>query len=146
MKLLNFSKHTLLILAVSAIAFQSCKKDAAPELADTFVAKYTGTYTSGGNGGSISLDNAPASITKKSATTVGIELTLFGLAFTINGNAKNDTLVEIPVQAYGPNGQIPTAGTCVVKNGNITMKFPSKTTSSSGTVSTGTETYIGKKL
>jgi hypothetical protein len=142
MKLLNFSKHSLLILAVSAIAFQSCKKDAATELADTFVAKYTGTYRSGGTTNFFTQDNAPVVITKKSATEVAIDLSLFGVSVVMKGTAKNDTLVEIPAQPYG-KFQIPTAGTCVVKNGVITMKYTSKDPAST---TVNPESYVGKKL
>lgn len=141
MKSLSFSKHGLLLLIVSAMTFAACKKDAAsPELADTFVAKYTGTYGANSNGSSYTLDNAPATITKKSATEVGIELSLFGVSGTLKGTAKNDTLVELPIQSFGSD-RLTAIGSCVVKSGAITMKFTSNSTPTIVTFNT----YIGKK-
>jgi hypothetical protein len=141
MTFLSFSKSSLLILAVSAMAFTSCKKDASPELADTFVAKYTGTYTESNSGNTFSANNVPATITKKTATEVNVELSVLGASISLKGTAKNDTLVELPIQPFG-TGQLTAIGSCVVKNGAIDMRFASK---SSNSTSTTFSTFVGKK-
>ena len=136
------------VIALFLLSLVACTKQTAdivpetkPDVANKFMGRYMGAYAEISDNGSLIAENQTVVVTKNSEKELTINISVWGINFSLNGTVQNDSLVTITDRRYMDKEL--TSGMVVLRGkNNLCVKLMTKETDAAKVVSVS---YDGKK-
>jgi hypothetical protein len=131
----------LCAIALFLSALVACNKqtvevvpETTPDAANKFMGRYVGAYAEISDNGSIIAEKQSVVVTKSSEKELTINISVWGINFSLNGTVQNDSLVTITDRKYMDKEL--TSGTVLLRGkNNLCVKLMTKDTDSPTVVS-----------
>jgi hypothetical protein len=108
--------------------------ETTPDMANKFMGRYVGAYAEISDNGSVIAENQSVVVTKNSEKELTINISVWGINFSLNGTVQNDSLVTITDRRYMDKEL--TSGMVVLRGkNNLCVKLMTKEINSPTVVS-----------
>jgi hypothetical protein len=131
----------LCVVALLTSSLVACTKqsndivpETKPDMANKFMGRYVGAYAEISDNGSVIAEKQSVVVTKNSEKELTINISVWGINFSLNGTVQNDSLVTITDRKYMDKEL--TSGMVVLRGkNNLCVKLVTKETDSPTVVS-----------